>query len=197
MTFYRRNLPHWQPEGESIFLTWRLYGSLPRGTGTPACVPSPGRQFVLVDRLFDAASSGPLWLKEPHIAQQVVAAIHRGATDLNQYKLHAYVVMPNHVHLLISPQIPVSRITKGLKGITARAANQFLHRTGQPFWLDESYDHWVRNTKQFHRITEYIENNPVTAGLVSHAEDWPWSSAQSRQISQARVPVPRRIQAHA
>src|SRR5215472_2604027 len=192
MTLYRRNLPHWQPEHHTFFLTWRLYGSLPRGTGTLACVPSAGRQFVVVDRILDAASSGPLWLKDPRIAQEVVLAIQRGADDLGQYKLHAFVVMANHIHLLITPAIPLPRITKGLKGVTARAANQILRRTGKPFWLDESYDHWVRSSKECNRITAYIENNPVSAGLVSRAEDWPWSSAQARRSSQAGVPVPQR-----
>ncbi len=191
MTLYRRNLPHFQPEHHTFFLTWTLYGSLPRGTVTLACVPSAGRQFVLVDRILDAASSGPLWLKDPRIAQEVVMAIHRGADNPGQYELHAYVVMANHVHLLFTPAIPLPRITQGLKGVTARAANQILHRTGKPFWLDESYDHWVRSSKEFNRIAAYIENNPVSAGLVSRAEDWPWSSARTRHTSQAGVPVPR------
>jgi putative transposase len=191
MTFYRRNLPHWQPEKESVFLTWRLYDSWPRGTGTPACEPSAGRQFVQVDRILDAAASGPLWLKDPRIAEDVVAAIHRGAATLKQYKLHAYVVMANHVHMLITPAVALARITKGLKGVTARAANRILARIGKPFWLDESYDHWVRNEKEFDRIVSYIENNPLAAGLVARAEDWPWSSARRQQRTQAGVPVPR------
>jgi putative transposase len=197
VTLYRRNLPHWQPEHHTFFLTWRLYGSLPCGTGTPACVPSAGRQFVLADRILDTAASGPLWLKDPRVAEQVVLAIYRGAESLNQYELHAYVVMANHVHLLISPAIPLPRITKGLKGFTARIANQILCRTGKPFWLDESYDHWVRSPKEFNRIAHYIENNPVTAGLASRAKDWPWSSAYTRRNSQAGVPVPRGSQQNA
>jgi type I restriction enzyme R subunit/putative DNA methylase len=52
-----------------------------------------------------------------------------------------------------------------------------LHRTGERFWQDESFDHWVRSEGEFIRIQKYIENNPVKAGLVAKAEDWPWSSA--------------------
>src|SRR5215472_5246832 len=79
-------------------------------------------------------------------------------------------------------------ITRWLKGSTARHANRHLARTGQPFWQDESYDHWVRNEKQFNRITSYIEEHPVSAGLVRSAELWPWSSAGW----QAKPPAPRR-----
>ena len=85
--------------------------------------------------------------------------------------------MANHVHVLLLPQIPVARITKGIKGVTAKQANQLLGRTGQYFWQDESYDHWVRDDIEFAKIKSYIEGNPVTAGLVREESDWPWSSA--------------------
>jgi REP element-mobilizing transposase RayT len=75
--------------------------------------------------------------------------------------------MPNHVHLLILPKIAVAKITRWLKGSTARRANPLLARTGRPFWQDESYDHWVRNSKVQGRIISYIE--AASAGLV----DWP------------------------
>jgi REP element-mobilizing transposase RayT len=85
--------------------------------------------------------------------------------------------MPNHVDLLILPKAPVPVIMRWLKGSTARRANLLLGRTGQPFWQDESFDHWVRNNTEFDRIVRYIQENPVTAGLVSSAELWLWSSA--------------------
>jgi putative DNA methylase len=55
-------------------------------------------------------------------------------------------------------------------------ANLLLGRTGA-FWQHESYDHWVRNEREFNRIVAYIEENPVSAGLAAAVEDWPWSSA--------------------
>jgi type I restriction enzyme R subunit/putative DNA methylase len=64
-----------------------------------------------------------------------------------------------------------------VKGIAAQAGNRLLHRTGERFWQDESFDHWVRSEGEFIRIQKYIENNPVKAGLVAKAENWPWSSA--------------------
>jgi type I restriction enzyme R subunit/putative DNA methylase len=85
--------------------------------------------------------------------------------------------MPNHMHLLIQPKADLPVIARWLKGSTARGANQLLERTGQPFWQDESYDHWVRDGNEFVRICRYIEDNPVTAGLTGSAEFWPWSSA--------------------
>ena len=66
------------------------------------------------------------------------------------------------------------------------SANQLLGRVGSTFWQDESFDHWVRNDHQFERITRYIEDNPVTAGLVKCAAEWPWSSA----TRQATPPAP-------
>jgi len=85
--------------------------------------------------------------------------------------------MANHVHLLIRPVIAPHRLLKSLKGATAREANRLLGRTGQPFWQKESYDHWVRNEIELGRIRRYIENNPVKAGIVRDAREYPWSSA--------------------
>jgi putative DNA methylase len=75
----------------------------------------------------------------------------------------------------------LSTITKSLKGYTAREANRRLGRTGEQFWQQESFDHWPRDEGEFLRIIEYIENNPVKAGLVQRPEDWLWSSAAERK----------------
>ena len=63
------------------------------------------------------------------------------------------------------------------KGGFARQANAILQRTGRPFWQEESYDRWGRGPKEMGKLVQYIEQNPVTAGLVERAEDWRWSSA--------------------
>lgn len=104
------------------------------------------------------------------------AAILHGA-ELGRFVLHAYVVMPNHVHILLDPQSPLSRITGGIKGFSSRKANEILRRTGKPFWQDESFDHWIRSRSQFEKVHDYIENNPVKAGLAKGSKDWRWSSA--------------------
>jgi putative transposase len=178
MAYYERNLPHWQPEGRAIFLTWRLYGSLPADF---AChlrtlKEEPEKQFLAADRRLDGAATGPRWLSEPEVAACAEYPIFRGA-ELGHYVLHAHVVMPNHVHLLLDPKIPLRRITGGIKGVSARDGNATLGRTGRPFWQDESFDRWIRDGREFERVRAYIEGNPVRAGLVARPEQWRWSSA--------------------
>jgi REP element-mobilizing transposase RayT len=131
-----------------------------------------------MDAKLDKADYGPRWLEEEAVAGCVVQAIGRGETALRQYIVHAFVVMPNHVHLLIEPRIPLARIMNGLKGVSARDANRILARTGKHFWQDESFDHWVRDTAEFQRIRDYIIQNPVRAGLVGRPEEWPWSGTR-------------------
>jgi putative transposase len=180
LTYYERRLPHWQPEGAAIFLTWRLQGSLPRTASITIDRREPqsaGKAFAATDRELDNAASGPRWLLEERVARCVVDALRYGERQLGLYELRAWVLMANHVHILIYPQAQLSRITKAVKNFSARQANTILGRTGQPFWQDESYDHWVRGPDELEKIVRYIEENPVAAGLVERAENWQWSSA--------------------
>lgn len=117
-----------------------------------------------------------MYLRQPAIAQIVVGSILKGV-ELAHFELGAYVIMPNHVHLLILPKIAPYRLVKSLKGATAREANKLLRRTGKPFWQKESYDHWVRDRAEFGRVRAYIESNPVNAGLARTPDEFPWSSA--------------------
>ena len=94
--------------------------------------------------------------------------------------------MPNHVHLLILPLVPVPVLMRWWKGSTARSANLILGRTGLPFWQDESYDHYLRSS-QLERTARYIEENPVSASLADTAERWPWSSAGWQAWPQAQT----------
>jgi putative transposase len=107
----------------------------------------------------------------------VVQAIHYNSLALAHYSLHAFVVMPNHVHLLATPALPSLKLTKSLKVITAKRANAMLALTGNSFWQEESYDHAVRHELEFERIKNYIEENPVRAALVTDAREYRWSSA--------------------
>lgn len=115
-------------------------------------------------------------LKDDRIAKVVLQSLHTGE-ELGHYTLQAYVIMANHVHVLLTPLIAPSRLLRSPKGVTAREANKILGRIGQPFWQHESYDHWVRDTEEFERIRQYIENNPVKAGLTVEASAYRWSSA--------------------
>jgi REP element-mobilizing transposase RayT len=107
----------------------------------------------------------------------VTEAVFYNSETLRHYILHAFVVMPNHVHVLLTAEVPLPQLTKSLKGITAKRANAMLALKGNPFWQEESYDHLVRHEREFQTIRRYIEENPVRAGLVGEASEYRWSSA--------------------
>jgi len=138
---------------------------------------NPGKKFLRLDRELDQARDGPTWLRDVRLAKIVADSLLNGAEGLRLYRLSAYVIMSNHVHILIWPKALLYRITKSIKGYSARECNKLLDRTGEKFWQEESFDHSVRNEDEFYRIKEYIERNPVKAGLVESPGDWPWSSA--------------------
>jgi REP element-mobilizing transposase RayT len=179
MPFSQRRLPHHQPAGKWLFLTWHLHGSLPQGRYPPPAKASAGQAFVWIDRFLDQAQSGPVYLRQPEIAQIVVGSLRKGV-EIGHYELGAFVVMANHVHALLLPKRDPSRLLQSMKGFSARQANRILGRTGESFWQAESYDHWVRDESEYQRIVAYIENNPVKAGLVRQPEDYPWSSANPK-----------------
>jgi REP element-mobilizing transposase RayT len=174
---YWRRLPHVYSTEQPVFLTWRLDGSLPPHRPFPAGALRSGQAFAALDRLLDETRRGPFYLRQPAVADLVVEAIQYNAHTLRHYVLHAFVVMPNHVHSLVTPAVALPRLTKSLKGITAKRANAILALTGRPFWQEESYDHLVRHEQEFEKIRSYIEENPVRAGLVRQASEYRWSSA--------------------
>lgn len=216
-TYYRRHLPHYQPPGATIFLTWRLHGSLPRGaldriaderrrleqlppqsseTPRDRMLRHSKKLLALTDDLLARNDAGPHWLSDEGVAGLVVDAFffHTGRL----YTLLAFVVMPNHVHVLLTPSpvevmaqgqarkpdpryVPLAKITQSLKGYTGREANRLLGRTGQPFWQDESYDHCARSEAEVERIAAYIESDPIRSGMVTSLEGWRWSSAWERR----------------
>jgi REP element-mobilizing transposase RayT len=176
MSYYQRDLPHWQPEGAALFLTWRLQGSLPKEYFESGRDPDPAREFVRQDRILDKAQTGPTWLKDDRVAESVAEALHHADKVLKLYDLRAWVIMSNHVHLFIDPHVPLARINRTVRSFTAREANRILQRTGT-FWQHESYDHWSRDLWQSEKIIAYIEENPISAGIVPRAEDYRWSSA--------------------
>src|SRR5258707_6372260 len=176
MRDFHRRLPHQHQEGKWLFVTWHLHGGIPHARYPPRDKLSSGAAFVCMDRYLDTTRRGPMYLAQESLAGIVVASLRRGVL-LGHYELGAYVVMSNHVHVLLLPRVSPSKLLQSLNGATARGSNRILGRTGETFWQAESYDHWVRDETERQRIVTYIENNPVKAGLVKRAEDHRWSSA--------------------
>ena len=102
--------------------------------------------------------------------------------DQTKYRLTAWVIMPNHVHLLCTPSAghDLAEIMHSLKSYTSNEANKMLGRKGR-FWQKEYFDRYLRNGRHFAKVLAYIENNPVKARLCERAEDWPFSSASFRK----------------
>ena len=159
-----------------IFITWNLHGAVPQNRYPPSTSESAGKAFVLMDRYLDAENP-VLDGCDAEIARMVVDALLFGEQVLRNSQLHGWVVMPNHVHVLLTPNIPLPKLLRALKGFTAREGNKMLERTGEAFWQHESYDHWVRDRRQFDKIMRYIEDNPVRTGLCSSPADYLWSHA--------------------
>jgi REP element-mobilizing transposase RayT len=99
-----------------------------------------------------------------------------------RYLLLAWVVMPNHVHVLIEalPGHPTYSIVSKWKSFSARQANPLLGRSGQ-LWQADFFDRFVRDEAHYAAVVRYIEDNPVKARSVSQAKDWPFGSARLRK----------------
>ena len=185
---FERFLPHIQPPEVSLFVTYRLAGSLPIAVWNALVEQFPNQAvhwedekstrnfFRAYDSYLDTNPNGPYWLKEPAIANIVMDSLH----FLNGKHLHlwAYCIMPNHVHLLahtFEPGLMLHEIMRNHKTFSGREANLVLGNTGKPFWAREYYDHMVRSDRSFFNILKYIAENPVKAKLVKHWEDWPYT----------------------
>jgi putative transposase len=185
MREYCRRLPHIDIPGAPVFLTWRLSGSLPPERIFPRETLESGEAFLFFDRLLDNALEGPMYLRQAQIATIVVEQIQQVCAQ----RLHAWVVMPNHVHLLCTTESPLSELVRKLKGPTAFRANKLLGLSGKPFWQQEYFDRGVRNDKEFEKIRHYIEWNPVKAALVARPEDYQWSSAWKPEVGGGLQPA--------
>lgn len=176
MTFYRR-LPHVCETEPSAFLTWRLHDSLPSHQAFPLRAFNSGQAFAATDRVLDRAWGGSVHLRQPAVARMVIEDLESAANILGYCRLHAFVVMPNHVHLLATPIVPLPELTESLRTLTAARARAMLDLTEGPFWHEESYIRMVRYGREFEEIRNYIEENPVRAGLAREPGEYLWSSA--------------------
>ncbi len=178
----RRRLPHWRQYGVTYFVTFRLADSIPADKLAYieeerdrwlASHPEPWSEEQ--KREYYARFSVPIeqWLDQGYgscaLAQPEAAAVVAQALkhfDGQRYQLRSWVVMPNHVHVLITPKAghQLGDILHSWKRLTAREINRLRAREGQ-LWQHESYDHIVRNEESLHRVSKYIERNPEFAGI--------------------------------
>ncbi|MGA8581665.1 MAG: hypothetical protein WB579_23460 [Bryobacteraceae bacterium] len=100
---YRRRLPHFHPDRAHLFVTWRLHGALP--VPSPDVIhATPGHAFAAKDRAL-GQNRGQLWLSDARVVRQVAEAIRTGESRKEFYELQAWVIMPNHVHMLLLPRV--------------------------------------------------------------------------------------------
>jgi REP element-mobilizing transposase RayT len=214
--FYRRNLPHIHSPGSTIFTTFRLAGSIPTSVVSkykkervlrerekqkdPDLTDFYRDWFRRFDEIMDKAASGPTWLSRPEIRSVIYEKLCND--DGSKYRLDAFSIMSNHVHVVFRPNLDerslaetrvggrlvfksgedtLAQIMQSLKGATARQSNLLLNRTGQ-FWEHESFDREVRDTDGFVRAVRYTLKNPVKARLVRRPMDWPGNFVASRLL---------------
>jgi REP-associated tyrosine transposase len=208
--FRRRLLPHWDMPGAAYFVTGCLEGSIPaQGLLEVARYRSKLKQlkkpsalndreweihrwklaFVKLEDWLDRKPANRI-LQRPELAHIVVDSMYHFAEQ--RYDLLAYVAMPSHFHWVFQPRdewvrqfsddrrSPRQQIMYSLRRYSAARCNRILERRGA-FWQHESYDHWIRDANEMDRVIQYVEENPVKAGLVNEAAKWPVSSARARR----------------
>jgi putative transposase len=199
--FYRRKLPHIQPDGATLFVTFRLANSLPADV-VEQLKTEKERINLDLEKIIDRKErerqsdlenhryfgkwdealnlgTGKKYLSNLDVANMVAESLHY--RDGKVYDLIAFSIMPNHVHLVITPietlegkVYSLSTIMHSLKRHTARQANLILGQEGY-FWQHENYDHFARDIAELERIISYVLENPVKAGLVDDPTKWQWS----------------------
>ncbi len=182
----RGYLPHFDGGELAQFITFRLYDALPQSVVTrwreELKREKPSEVETILRRRVEAyldQGHGSCFLRDFEVAAMVQEALlfH----DRVKYRLAAWVVMPNHVHMLCTPGFGfgLAAIMHSVKSYTSSEANKMLGRRGH-FWQKEYFDRFIRNATHFARVAAYIENNPVKAHLCEKASDWQFSSARFR-----------------
>ncbi len=179
-------MPHFDG-GEIVqFITFRLGDSLPKKV-----IEKWQKELELeliseieyhrkIDKYLDK-SHGECYLKDKKIAELVEDTLFY--FDNKKYKLIAYVLMPNHAHILIKPlkNQSLASIMHSLKSYTSHEANKILVREGK-FWSKEYFDRFMRDYEHFVKTVDYIHNNPVKAGLCERFDEWRFSSAYDERL---------------
>jgi REP element-mobilizing transposase RayT len=171
----RGHLPHWEEDHAVYFVTFRLADSLPKSALASLQLkygndPQDNNKKARdVERLLER-SHGACYLKEPAIADLVADALRK--FDGSRYRLFAWCIMPNHVHVVFQPILSfrLEDILHSWKSYTAKEANKNLKRQGEGFWQREYFDHLIRDGKQLDRAIRYTAENAMKAGM----KDWRW-----------------------
>ena len=181
----RGYLPHWEAGERPQAVSFRLADSLP-GTLLDTWkdeldrLPEKQKKTERRRRIENAldAGQGKCHLHDPSIASIVMEALLY--FDGTRYRLHTWCIMPNHVHVIFTPLhgYSLSSILHSWKSFTAKKANKILGAQGV-FWQEEYFDRMIRDEKHFAAACEYVEKNPVRAGLCATVKDWRFSSASS------------------
>ncbi|WP_296927456.1 transposase [Thiohalocapsa sp.] len=180
----RGYLPHLDVPGLLQSITFHLEDSLPKAVMKEilaATEPGDPERLRCIERWLDAGH-GECWLRRPEIGTLVQDALLH--FDGERYRMLAWVLMPNHVHCLIetSDGHALGDVVQSWKSFTAKQANRLLGRFGT-FWERDYFDRYIRDDRHLAAVVRYIERNPVKAGLVARAEDWPFGSARLRGLS--------------
>ena len=177
----RGHLPHFDVPGIVQVLNYRLDDAMPASrrhewAALLDITDELKRRTKLEDYL--DRGLGNCELSDPKAASIVEENwLHLDGQD---YRLLAWVVMPNHVHLLVEIwQTPMAELLQNWKGYTARRINRVLGRRGK-LWQEDYWDRYIRDETHYRKVVHYIESNPVKAGLVKSPEQWPFSSARFR-----------------
>jgi REP element-mobilizing transposase RayT len=180
-------LPHWQQDSVPVFVTWRLADSVPAAkldewnyerecwlkahgdTDSAQVREEYRRRFMRSMHDWLDRGHGQCLLRVPESRKVLVEALH--FFDQERYELQAYVVMPNHVHVLFRPATGqrIGDIVRSWKRHSSRETNRRLGRTGTPLWQFDYFDRLVRDSDHERRVIRYIEGNPV--GLAEEEFD--------------------------
>jgi REP element-mobilizing transposase RayT len=177
----RGYLPHRDEPGLTQMVTFHVVDSFPRALRSEWAalfeIEDDSERRKKLQAYLDKGH-GKCPLRNPHIASLVEGALRFHHEKL--YELRAWVIMPNHVHVLFKvTEKPMGVLVGDWKEYTAREANKLLGRRGQ-FWAHDYWDTFMRDPDHELRARNYAENNPVKARLISIARNWPWSSARLR-----------------
>jgi putative transposase len=174
-------LPHRDEPGLIQFVTFRLADAFPEELRSEweglLKIEDDRKRRIELEAYLDKGR-GECHLRRPEVAKLVEDSLRYRHGE--QYELRAWVVMPNHVHLLFRVQdVPMWRLVDAWKGYTAKELNKILGRKGK-LWQDGYWDTYMRDGEHEARTRRYIENNPTKARLVASPQEWLWSSARFR-----------------